>query len=128
MTPPADPAESGWSFDMSAATGASELHLGALTYTDGPLNINLGNNTTLYIDADTDFTALDLTITQTITNIVLADDCTLTLTAAQAKIAALSDSTKEILVVTVANRASAARISAEIDASGAVAAGIAQAI
>ena len=50
------------------------------------------------------------------------------LTAAQAKIAALSDSTKEILVVTVANRASAARISAEIDASGAVAAGIAQAI
>ena len=37
---------------------------------------------------------------------------------AQAKIAQLSDSTKEILVVAMSNRAAAGRISDEIDASG----------
>lgn len=50
------------------------------------------------------------------------------LNAAQAKIAALSDSTKEILVVSIANRSVSGRISDAIDASGAVAAGIADAI
>ena len=50
------------------------------------------------------------------------------LNAAQAKIAALSASTKEILVVCMANRAVANRIAAAIDASGQVAAGIADAI
>ena len=50
------------------------------------------------------------------------------LNAAQAQVAALSDSTKEILVVAIANRAAADRISAAIDASGAVAAGIADAV
>lgn len=50
------------------------------------------------------------------------------LNAAQAKIAALSDSTKEILIVALANRAVSRRISNAIDASGAVAAGIADAV
>lgn len=50
------------------------------------------------------------------------------LNAAQAQVAALSDSTKEILVVAMANRSAADRISAAIDASGAVAAGIADAV
>jgi len=40
------------------------------------------------------------------------------LNAAQALIAPLSDSTKEILIVAMANRGSAIRISDEIDASG----------
>ncbi len=47
------------------------------------------------------------------------------LNAAQAKIANLSASTKEILVVCMANRASAGRIADAIDAAGVVAAGIA---
>ena len=47
------------------------------------------------------------------------------LNAAQAKIANLSASTKEILVVCMANRASAGRIADAIDAAGAVASGIA---
>lgn len=50
------------------------------------------------------------------------------LNAAQAKIKPLSDATKEILVVAMANRAAAARVAAEIDAAGVVAAGIADAV
>lgn len=50
------------------------------------------------------------------------------LNAAQAKIAALSTSTKEILVVAMANRAAANRVAAAIDAAGQVAAGIADAV
>ena len=46
------------------------------------------------------------------------------LNAAQAKINPLSASAKEILVIALANRPAAARIAAEIDASGQVAAGI----
>ncbi|WP_434580938.1 DUF4214 domain-containing protein [Sulfurimonas sp. NW15] len=75
--------EAGFAIDMSNAAAGSELHLGANTYTQGALNINLGANTTLYIDADTDLSGLNLTLAQT-QNIVLADEVTLTLTAAQA--------------------------------------------
>ena len=50
------------------------------------------------------------------------------LAAAQAKISPLSASTKEILIVCMANRAAAERVSYSIDAAGAVAAGIIDAI
>lgn len=74
---------SGWNFDLSNAAAGSELHLDGNTYTDGVLNIVLGANTTLYIDATTDLTGMNLSISQ-VQNIVLADGVTLTLTAAQA--------------------------------------------
>lgn len=76
----------GWNFDLSDAAAGSELHLGAaLTFATvgAPLNIDLGPNATLYIDATMDLTNLDLSIIQTLP-IVLADGATLTLTAAQA--------------------------------------------
>jgi hypothetical protein len=50
------------------------------------------------------------------------------LNAAQAKIAALSDATKEILVVSMANRASAGNVADEIDASGVALAAVVDAI
>ncbi|MFZ2872642.1 beta strand repeat-containing protein, partial [Zavarzinia sp.] len=75
----------GWNFDFSGAAAGSEFHLGALgTLTPGSiLNIDLGANTTLYIDASMDLSDLDLSILQTL-DIVLADGATLTLNAAQA--------------------------------------------
>ena len=76
---------SGWNFDFSNAAAGSAFHLNA-PYNSadvGVLNINLGANTTLYIDSSMDLTGMDLTILQT-QNIVLADNVTLTLTAAQA--------------------------------------------
>ena len=36
---------SGWTLDFSDAAAGSELHLGANTYTDGALTIDLGANT-----------------------------------------------------------------------------------
>lgn len=77
------PDDTGWTFNMASAGVGSELHIGNVTWTAGPLNIDLGANTTLYIDEDTDWTDLDLSITQG-QPIVLADGVTLTLTAAQA--------------------------------------------
>lgn len=74
---------SGWNLDLSNAAAGSELHLAGNTYTDGVLNIMLGANTTLYIDATTDLTGMNLSISQ-VQNIVLADGATLKLTAAQA--------------------------------------------
>ena len=50
------------------------------------------------------------------------------LNAAQAKIAALSAKAREYLIVAMANRAAASRVADEMDAAGAVAAGIADAI
>ncbi|MBL1266195.1 MAG: DUF4214 domain-containing protein [Halomonas sp.] len=80
----ADPAESGWSIDYTNAAAGSELRLGEdLDFTAGPLSINMGTNGTLYIDADTDLTALDLTLLGD-QPIVVADGVELTLTAAQA--------------------------------------------
>lgn len=86
----ADPVETGWSFDFSNAAAGSEFHIGdgpggnaAPVFTKGPLNIDLGANTTLYINEDTDWTGVDLSITQGLP-IVLADGVTLTLTAEQA--------------------------------------------
>jgi hypothetical protein len=80
----ADPAESGWSIDYTNAAEGSELRLGEdLDFTAGPLSINMGANGTLYIDADTDLTALDLTLLGD-QPIVVADGVELTLTAAQA--------------------------------------------
>lgn len=55
----------------------------SLFFVDGALNINLGANTTLYIDQDMDLTGIDLSIVGSLA-IVLADDATLTLTADQA--------------------------------------------
>ena len=80
--------DTGWTFNFTNAAAGSEFHLGSLTqtspvFTDGPLTINLGANTTLYIDKNTDLTGIDLTLLQTL-DIVLADNVTLTLTAAQA--------------------------------------------
>lgn len=79
--------ENGWSFDFSAAAAGSQLHIGgngaANVWTQGDLSINLGANTVLYIDKDTNWTALNLSITQG-QAIVLADEVTLTVTAAQA--------------------------------------------
>lgn len=80
--------DTGWTFDFTTAAVGSEFHLGSLTqgaptFTDGPLTINLGANTTLYIDKNTNLTGIDLTLLQTL-DIVLADGVTLTLTAAQA--------------------------------------------
>ena len=74
---------SGWTLDFSNAGVGSTLTLGANTYTDGVLDIDLGANTTLVINQDTDLTAMTLSITQTL-DIVLADGAELTLTAAQA--------------------------------------------
>ncbi|MBE0548843.1 MAG: hypothetical protein IH627_14600 [Rubrivivax sp.] len=75
----------GWTLDFSDAAAGSQLHLGTgLTIVPGSvLNIDLGANTTLYIDASMDLSDVDLSITQTL-NIVLADGATLTLNAAQA--------------------------------------------
>jgi len=50
------------------------------------------------------------------------------LNAAQAKVKALSAKAREYLIVAMANRAAANRVADEIDAAGAVAAGIADAI
>lgn len=78
----------GWNFNFTNAAAGSEFRLGSLTqnaptFTDGPLSINLGANTTLYIDKNTDLSLIDLTLLQTLP-IVLADGVTLTLTAEQA--------------------------------------------
>jgi len=84
-----DPAdENGWTFDFGDAGANSELHLdSSLTFTKGPLNIDLGAKTTLFIDgapgALVDLTDIDLTILQTL-DIVLADEVELLLTADQA--------------------------------------------
>lgn len=76
--------DSGFTINFANAAVGSEVHFsGVNTYTDGALNINLGANTTLYIDADTNWTSLDLTLAQT-QAIVVAAGTTLTLTAAQA--------------------------------------------
>lgn len=78
----------GWTFDFSQATGDSTLVLNdanlvpVKTVDGSKLNINLGANTTLYINADTNLTDINLSITQT-KSIVVADGVTLTLTAAQ---------------------------------------------
>jgi Ca2+-binding RTX toxin-like protein len=74
----------GWSFDLSDAAAGSQLRLGANTYTSGDLAIDLGANATLYIDANTNWTALNSLSITGVQAIVLADDVTLTLTAAQA--------------------------------------------
>jgi len=74
----------GWSFDLSSAAAGSQLHLGANTYTSGDLAIDLGANGTLFIDANTNWTALNSLSITGVNAIVLADDVTLTLTAAQA--------------------------------------------
>lgn len=87
----------GWNFNFANAAVGSEFHLGSAAGssldfdnggagTAGSLTINLGNNTTLYIDENTNLTDLDLSILQSPTApaIVLADGVTLTLTAAQA--------------------------------------------
>jgi hypothetical protein len=76
----------GWSFDFSNAAAGSEFHLApaAEAFVAGSvLNIDLGANTTLYIDETMDLSDLDLSITQT-QNIVVADGATLTLSAEQA--------------------------------------------
>jgi Ca2+-binding RTX toxin-like protein len=88
-----------WSFDFSTAGANSEFHLADATVgafgnatdladvnTSNALNIKLGNNTTLYVDVDTDLTQLDtLSINTTGTQaIVLAKGVDLYLTAAQA--------------------------------------------
>jgi hypothetical protein len=79
-----DDDQTGWSFDFTNAAVDSEIHIGAgNTWTAGDLNINLGANTTLYIDANTNWSALNLEITQ-VQDIVLADGVKLTLTAEQA--------------------------------------------
>lgn len=80
--------ENGWTFDFDDAGVGSELHLESdLVFTAGPLNIDLGANTTLFIDGDpgdvVDLTGIDLTILQTL-DIVLADEVELLLTADQA--------------------------------------------
>lgn len=88
----------GWNFNFANAAVGSEFHLGSAAGSSldfdnsdpdtaaGSLTINLGNNTTLYIDENTNLTDLDLSILQSPTApaIVLADGVTLTLTAAQA--------------------------------------------
>jgi hypothetical protein len=77
----------GWTFNFANAAVGSQFHIGgpavSPTFTEGPLNINLGANTTLYIDSNTDLRDIDLTLTQT-QAIVIADGVTLKLTAAQA--------------------------------------------
>jgi len=82
----ADDDTAGWSFDFSNAAAGSEFHLApaAEAFVAGSvLNIDLGANTTLYIDETMDLSDLDLSITQT-QNIVVADGATLTLSAEQA--------------------------------------------
>ena len=82
-----DDNEAGWSIDMSDAAAGSMLTLGgdATQFaSDGDLTIDLGANTTLYINADTDFSALNsLSITQT-NAIVLKAGVDIILTAEQA--------------------------------------------
>lgn len=81
-----DDDQPGWRFDFSDAAPGSEFHLGAglgFATADSILDINLGANTTLYIDTTMDLSLLDLSITQ-VQDIVLADGAILTLTAAQA--------------------------------------------
>ncbi|WP_206836786.1 beta strand repeat-containing protein [Marinobacterium iners] len=99
----ADPATaSGTTLDFSNAAAGSEVHLGTNIYTNGSLTIDLGANTTLYIDQNTDWSNLDsLTINQT-NAIVLADGVTLTLTAEQANtlnIVEATDATATVEVV-----------------------------
>ena len=83
----ANPADTGWSFDFTNAQAGTEFHLAAALDSQagdfGPLNINMGPNGVLFIDATMDLSGLDLTILGD-QPIVLADDVTLTLTAAQA--------------------------------------------
>ncbi len=84
----ADPADTGWTFDFGDAAAGSEFHLdSSVGFDNGPLNIDLGANTTLYIDGnagdEVDLTGIDLSILQTL-DIVLADGVTLVLTASQA--------------------------------------------
>lgn len=75
----------GWTFDFSAAGTGSEFHIDAEIDADAGenLTIKLGSHTTLYIDADNDWSALDLSILNGV-QIVVADGVTLTLSAAQA--------------------------------------------
>ena len=63
--------------------GRSELRVQEVDWTAGSLDIDLGANATLFIDEDTDWSSLDLFITQT-QDIVVADGATLTLTPEQA--------------------------------------------
>jgi len=73
-----------WNFDLSRAAEGSEFHLQAFDYEAGSvLNINMGEDGVLFIDESMDLSDLDLTILGD-QPIVLADDVTLTLTAAQA--------------------------------------------
>ena len=84
-TPATTDDSAGWTLDFSDAAAGSQLRLGAgLTIVDGSiLNIDLGANTTLYIDESMDLSEVDLSILQTL-DIVLADGKTLTLNADQA--------------------------------------------
>jgi len=80
---------SGWTFDFSDAAAGSEFHLdfdGTGLVNGSILTIDLGANTTLFIDETMDLSGLDLSIlpNPNPTAIVLADEVTLTLTAAQA--------------------------------------------
>ena len=109
-----------WTFDMTNAGANSELHIGAMaanafgnaadlasTTTSNTLNIKLGANTTLYIDANTDFTQLDGFTLSQVKNIVLKDGVTLTLTAAQAntlKIVAGADDTTNGVGISAATK------------------------
>ena len=86
--PDGNPAGTGWSFNFTDAAATSEFHLGGhagspLTFTKGPLDIKLGANTTLYIDESMDLTKVDLSVTG-VKEIVLADGCTLTISAKNA--------------------------------------------
>lgn len=81
---------SGWTLNFSNAGVGSTLTFDDIpagptgnTYTSGALNIDLGANTTLIINDDTDLTAMNLSINQT-QDIVLGAGVTLTLTAEQA--------------------------------------------
>ena len=77
----------GWVFDFSNAGVGSAFHLGGgapLVFVPGSnLSIDLGPNTTLYIDSSMDLSDLDLSILGGLP-IVLADGAVLTLTAQQA--------------------------------------------
>lgn len=77
----------GWTLDFTNAAAGSELHLSgdlATNAEDGStFNVLAGANTTIYIDSNYDISHLNASLPVGAT-IVVADDVTLTLTAAQA--------------------------------------------
>ena len=113
-----------WKFDFTKAAADSEFHLNDATLnafgnsadlldttTSNELNITLGNNTTLYIDADTDFTQLDSLFITPGKTIVLAKGVDLMMTAAQAsglKIIAAADVITDVPQVHLTNLGTAA--------------------